>query len=252
METAAVRRAVGDVLASIGFFTRFPVAGPPERRLSDAVWAAPVAGALVGLVGFMAFASLDTLGLPRTIAAAGALAATMLATGALHEDGLADVADGFGGGATAERKLEIMKDSRIGTYGVLALLLGVLARWSAIMALPDLWSVCAALLAAHIASRALLPIFMAHVPPARPGGLSAGAGPVETGPALVAIAIGAAALLPLGPAALAMAGVLLAAWALGWKVICESQIGGQTGDALGALQQGGELIVLLVALVIAA
>ena len=71
-------------------------------------------------------------GLSPSVAAALALAAAMLATGCLHEDGLSDVADGFGGGKTRERKLEIMRDSRIGAYGAAALVMSVLIRWSAL------------------------------------------------------------------------------------------------------------------------
>ena len=74
------------------------------------------------------------LGLPPTLAALVALAAAILVTGSLHEDGVADIADGFGGGNTRERKLEIMKDSRNGTFGVVALVMTLLARWAAIAA----------------------------------------------------------------------------------------------------------------------
>ena len=124
------------------------------------------------------------LGLPTTIVAALALAAGTLVTGGLHEDGLADVADGFGGGSTPEKKLTIMKDSRIGSYGVAALILSFLLRWSALVALG--FVAIPVLLLAHAASRALMPALMRLSPPARENGLSAGAGrPVDrSGPGI--------------------------------------------------------------------
>ena len=114
--------------------------------------------------------------LPPLPAAALAVAATVAVTGALHEDGLADVADGFGGGATRERKLEIMRDSRIGTYGVCALILSFILRISALTNLGDPALVTAVLVAAHAAARAPIPAFMRLVPAARTDGLSADAG----------------------------------------------------------------------------
>ena len=101
------------------------------------------------------------------------VAATVLVTGCLHEDGLADTADGFGGGGSKERKLEIMRDSRSGAYGVAALVLSILLRVGAIASLVDPALVAAALIAAHAGARAAMPVFMAAVPRARHDGLSA-------------------------------------------------------------------------------
>src|SRR5262249_10374713 len=100
-------------------------------HLGRASWALPLAGVLVALVGAAAYWLAHAAGLPSLSAGALALTATLLATGCLHEDGLADVADGFGGGATRERKLAIMRDSRIGSYGTCALILSLLPRASA-------------------------------------------------------------------------------------------------------------------------
>src|SRR5690606_40192087 len=111
------------------------------------------------------------LGLPSGPAAALALAAAMLMTGCLHEDGLSDVADGIGGGSTRERKLEIMRDSRIGSYGTAALVISLLLRWSALAALAGPAQVFAAFIAAHCASRALPGALMHVLPPARADGL---------------------------------------------------------------------------------
>jgi len=239
---------LGDTLLCVGFFTRIPAGGITDRRLADAIWAVPLVGILVGVVGTCAFGIASWLNLPPAIAAAMALATTMLVTGCLHEDGLADVADGFGGGATRERKLEIMKDSRIGTFGVLALILTVLVRWSALAALSGSISMFALLVAAHMASRGIVPMMMTVLPPARTTGLSASAGTVSLNTSLIAAALGLVGLLALGPFAALLSAAVLVVWFLLLKSLSERQIGGQTGDVLGTLQQGGEIIVLLVAL----
>ncbi|WP_338320010.1 adenosylcobinamide-GDP ribazoletransferase, partial [Bradyrhizobium ottawaense] len=129
--------------------------------------------------------------------------------GALHEDGLADTADGLGGGRTRERKLEIMRDSRIGTYGVCALILSFGLRWSALAAIADPLLVAFALCAAHAAARAGVPAFMSLVPPARPDGLSASAGSPPGRSVAIAFALGTLALaLALGPGK-ALVGLIL-------------------------------------------
>jgi adenosylcobinamide-GDP ribazoletransferase len=203
---------------------------------------------LVGLAGAFAYKVASRLGLPPNLAALLALAATALVTGALHEDGLADTADGLGGGRTRERKLEIMRDSRIGTYGVCALVLSFGLRWSALATIADPSLVAFALLSTHAAARAGVPAFMLLVPPARPDGLSASAGSPPGRSAAIAFALGTLALaLALGPGKaliglilLTLAGLLLARLAI-------RQIGGQTGDVLGAFEQIGEILILLVA-----
>ncbi|MDN2565842.1 adenosylcobinamide-GDP ribazoletransferase [Aquibium sp. A9E412] len=245
------RDRMAELVACLGFYTRLPVAARalPPGGFAAAQWAAPLAGAAVGLAGTLAWLAATRLGLGAWPAALAALAATMLASGALHEDGLADVADGFGGGATPADKLAIMRDSRIGSYGVLALILSVLMRAAALAALAAAGAaaVTAALLAAHMAARAAMPAFLRAVPPARRDGLSTGLGAVPRGAALTAAALGGLALLPLGlGAALATAAALgLAGWL--FARLCRRQIGGHTGDCLGALEQGGEALVLLAA-----
>ena len=168
-------------------------------------------------------------------------------TGCLHEDGLADTADGFGG-VGRERKLEIMRDSRLGTYGACALLMSLLLRWSALASIADARAVALALVAAHAAARAPLPAFMALVPPARSDGLAAAAGPPPHGAVAAAGLLGALALgLCLGPMAAVVALVLLAAAAVVVARVSVKAIGGHTGDVLGALEQVNEILVLLVA-----
>ena len=237
-----------DIRACLGFYTRFPTGGGEIRSFAAAQWAAPIAGLAVGLAGGVGYAVAAWLDLPEGVAAAAALGITMLATGCLHEDGLADVADGFGGGRDREAKLAIMRDSRIGAYGVAALGLSMIARWSAITALAAPGAVLPAMLAAHAASRALFPAFMRTVPPARADGLSAGVGAIEPATATTALALAVvASLLCIGLAGTLIAAFALALWFFTLEALCRRQIGGQTGDVLGTLQQGAEIIMLCVA-----
>lgn len=249
--TAGLDRLASDLKISVLFSTRL-VLGQGSvisgADLARASWAFPLAGALIGLLGAVAFWLARAAGLPPAPAAALALAATLLVTGCLHEDGLADTADGFGGGATREQKLAIMRDSRIGTYGTCALIVSFALRWSALAAVAEPTLVMAALIAAHASARAMLPWLMWLAPPARAEGLAAEAG---RPPRASVIAAGILAVIALGlgldPTAaitallLLLAGIAFAAWS------CRRQIGGQTGDVLGALEQASEIIVLLAA-----
>ena len=238
-----------DVLFCVVFFTRLPI---PQRnfagrKLADAIWAAPVAGLAVGLVGAIVYAIAVKLGVPATVAAALTVAALMLCAGGLHEDGLSDTADGFGGGKTRERKLEIMRDSRIGTYGAAAVVLSILLRWSALAEIADHTYVLAALLAAEAGSRAIVPAFMQLTPAARTDGLAADAGTVSPETALAAGAIGFVALLALGPLGAMVAAFFLVLAFVAFRWLCLSQISGQTGDTIGAMQQVGEITILVTA-----
>ena len=239
-----------DCKVALAFLTRVPVRAErpwPEADLAASAPMFPAVGALIGLAGAIAYALAVWLGLPPWPAAVVALATTIWLTGALHEDGLADVADGFGG-ATRETKLAIMRDSRIGSYGALALVLAVLARAGAIAGLAEPWAVAAALVAAGAVSRAALPAVMAVLPQARADGLAASAGrphPLRAAAALLIAALIALVMLDgTAPAALA-AGAL---GALAVALLARRQIGGHTGDVLGAVQQLTEIGVLLGAL----
>lgn len=240
-----------DLRIAISLCTRLPVAPSAAVGAGDvarAGWAFPIAGALIGLIAGAVYWLADRLHIAPISASVLTLATTIVLTGAMHEDGLADTADGFGGGKTREKKLEIMRDSRIGTFGACALGLSLLLRWSALAALEDTRSVVIALIVAHGAARATLPAFMSLVAPARSDGLSSGAGqppPISVAIALglgivaLAIGFGLKAMLT-GVVALAAIGLLLA-----W--LAQRQIGGQTGDVLGALEQAAEAALLLLA-----
>src|SRR4029077_12862802 len=172
--------------------------------------------------------------------------ATLFVTGALHEDGLADTADGFGGGDTREKKLEIMRDARIGTYGVCALFIALLIRTAAISGLTEPALVAVALIAAHVGARAVLPFVMFLLPAARSDGLAFAAGAPSCMSVAIAAALGFLALLfCLG---LAHALVALVVLAIVVSLLCwlaTRQIGGQTGDVLGAGGQGGGSVIPL-------
>src|SRR5690606_7211497 len=149
-----------------------------------------IVAALAGLVGWILLA----IGIVPGVAAAVVLAILALLTGAMHEDGLADSADGLFGGWEKVRRLEIMKDSRIGTYGMLAVLMVTLARWSALTFLMATGHILAPLVAAAMLSRAALPVIMYALPPARDDGLA-----VATGtPPRAAIILGLAVALVAG------------------------------------------------------
>src|SRR5260221_8571142 len=167
-----------------------PSAPVSDGEVARSSWALPVAGLLVGLAGAAVYSIANRLGLTPGPAAVLTLAVTVLVTGALHEDGLADTADGLGGGRTRERKLEIMRDSRVGTYGTCALIISLALRWSALVAIAEPWTVAAALLAAHAAARAGIPAFMWLVPLARSDGLSAAAGRPPGQSVAVALGLG--------------------------------------------------------------
>jgi len=242
---------LGDIAAMLGFYTRLPVPlrAHEGRAFADSQWAAPLAGAAVGLVCGCGLWLASAFGLPAPVAAALALALGVALTGALHEDGLADAADGFGGGRSREDKLAIMRDSRAGSYGVVAIVLSLLVRWAALAALAAAGPVAAllALVAAHAGSRAILPALLAAMPPARADGLGNGAGRPGNGTVFAALAIGFVVLLPGGVAFALVAALALGLAALAVARLALAQIGGQTGDVLGTAQQAGEIAVLVVA-----
>jgi len=242
---------VADLRMAASFVTILPVASSKpaaDGAVARATWALPIAGLMVGLAGAFVYKVAIRFGLAPNLAALLALAATALVTGALHEDGLADTADGLGGGRTRERKLEIMRDSRIGTYGVCALILSFGLRWSALATISSPVAVTFALCAAHAAARAGVPAFMALVPPARPDGLSASAGVPPGRSIAIAFAVGTLVLaLALGPGKALVGLVLLSLAGLVLARLAIRQIGGQTGDILGAFEQVGEILILLVA-----
>jgi adenosylcobinamide-GDP ribazoletransferase len=247
-----LRQRLAELAAAFALLTRLPV-----RRLSlprvtvpaEAVWAYPVVGAAVGAIGGAVYWITHSLSCPPALAAICALVAMILATGALHEDGLADFADGLAGDSK-ERSLSIMRDHQIGTYGVIALMLSLAMRATAIALIAEPRAVMAALIAADAASRLNAVLIMAALPPARRDGLSASVGSPTAG--LAAIALGvtfvvAWLLLPFGVALLLILSAGVSAIVLGR--IALTRLGGQTGDVLGASSQICECLALIVLVV---
>lgn len=240
-----------DFLIAAMFFTRLPLPSthidadePPS--LGAAARAFPLAGLLIGALGALALMIASKFGWHPVVAVLIALGAVALITGALHEDGLADVADGFGGGRDREGKLAIMRDSRIGSFGVMALIFSVGIRAGTLASFFGPGTAALALIAAHVLSRATLPAAMLWLAPARGDGLGAGAGRPDPDGALtggiLAVAI---AFLTIGFGAGLAAAVAAAAAALIVGLIAQRQIGGQTGDVLGATQQAAETAAIL-------
>jgi len=246
-------RFVQDAALAVVFLTRLPL--PLTGPLADGAAARamawfPVVGALIGMVGGLVFTLAELVRLPPMAAALLALAAMVWLTGGLHEDGAADVADGFGGGRDRTRKLEIMRDSRVGSYGVLALVFSVAIRASALAALTQPGTALAALVGAGALSRAGLALVARLLPPARSDGLAAAQGRPGAGTSALALAFGLALGLPAlwiaGPWSMGGCAVAAAAGAV-WLVgrLAMRQIGGHTGDVFGAAQQTADAAVLL-------
>ena len=241
---------------SIMFLSRLPVPGRPAHpaRMAEAMGAFPLAGLLIGLLGGLACALAAGLGLPPTVAAVATIAFMALITGGLHEDGLADVADGFGGGQSQERKLAIMKDSLIGTYGVLALVFAVLLKITALSALLQegmgVWALLALFAGVGAWSRTLCVTLMATTPNARGDGVAASVGqpgPEENRSALGLGAVALALLLwpvfGLGVTFAVFASSLAAFWLV--RAFSLRHIGGHTGDVAGTVQIAAETAMLM-------
>ena len=240
-----LQTSIADLRAAIGLLTRLPLPqSATPLRGAAAAWAWPVAGVLIGALAAMVAAVALFLGLPPAVAAALTLAAQAMLTGAMHEDGLADSADGLWGGWDKARRLEIMKDSHIGSYGVLALLLITLARWSALSSLLAMGGHLGGILAVAAVSRAPMVALMAWLPNARSSGLSHSVGRPDAKAAGLASVIALVICFALsGWHAIGMV-AFVASVTLGVGLVARAKIGGQTGDILGAAQQLAEAAAL--------
>lgn len=239
------------LLLAIQFLTRLPVSAaiPPldaaqlKAGLRRSVLWFPLVGGIVGCIGALVMWGTGMFW-PRIVAVALLLMIEARLTGAFHEDAVADFCDGFGGGMTPTRIREIMKDSRIGSYGALALLLVTLIRWSALTALIAAGQHWAALLAVGALSRAPMALLIATLPNARGSGLSHLTGRPPGSAAAIACGAGLGlSLATCGGAALAMTLAAAATTALLARA-AKARIGGQTGDILGASQQLAEAAAL--------
>jgi len=239
-----IRREIDIFFTALTFYTQIPAPKGTEfspEMLNQATRYFPLIGILVGGIGALVFWSLALI-LPLGPATLLSMAATILATGAFHEDGFADFCDGFGGGYTPERILEIMKDSRIGTYGTSGLSLMLLTKFTCLCSMQRS-EIPLVLISAHAFSR-LLPVCLVYTSTyVRQDALSK-ARPI--GHRGSACSLGVAALFGLSGLALlpCRAGMLIAACACvlfpAFRGYITRRAGGYTGDMLGALQQLAE------------
>lgn len=241
----------------LAFLTRIPLPAalpfelPP---LNHAMRQFPLIGMLIGCVTGIAVCLCLALHIPAPVAATIGIAAAAVLTGGLHEDGLADMADGFGGGPDKDQKLRIMRDSRIGTYGVLALVFAVLLKIQALAVLTtqQAWLMVASLTVIGALSRALMVWLMRTSDPARSGGLAAAAGRPSQAAMNYALSLGivpAFLMFWMASGLLASLVILAAgfAFAMGIRGLAMRQIGGHTGDVCGAVQMISETAMLIAA-----
>jgi adenosylcobinamide-GDP ribazoletransferase len=243
-----------DLVLCLSFFSRVPLPGSwfpaRPRALAEAATMVPVAGALIGLVPAAILLLGAAIKLSALVTAALAIAGLVLITGALHEDGLADCADGFGGGVAADQKLAIMRDSRLGTFGACALTLVLLLRIGTLAGLighaPAMAAGIVVSVAALSRTAALVPALLLR--PARAEGLGARMGRpsgtifIRT---LLIAGLAAIPLLFLEPIRTMLALGLAALATLSIVHLAARQIGGQTGDVAGAVQQAVETSMLI-------
>ena len=247
-----IQNELKTLILAIHFLTRIPtpfeIDYTPDR-LNSASRYYPIVGAIIGSVAALAF-FLASLALPTIVAVLIATAATALLTGAFHEDGLADTFDGISGAYDRARSLEIMTDSRIGTFGALALIIVISTKVAALSSLADTTTIITALIAAHIISRTSIVIVQATSTYARETGI---AGPQDqtfkpinaTIAAVTALITIAALALILSPtvALLATAGAITGHILI--RLYFQPKLKGHTGDTLGATQQITELAIYI-------
>lgn len=242
-----------DFIMALRFFSRLPTGSSPHQtpNLGRIAMALPLASVAIGIGPALLLVGGALAGLPSYFAAALAVAAMVMASGAMAEDALADAADGLFGGHSIERRLDIMKDSRHGTYGVAALCLFILLRVTALGAIAAVNPLAAGSiwLAASIVGRSGALWVAVALPPARREGAAATAGQLPARNFAVGAVFAALLLFLLaGPAtsmfALVVAVTLAVIVMTGWTALCRRLVGGQTGDLIGALGALVEVAVL--------
>jgi adenosylcobinamide-GDP ribazoletransferase len=241
----AARRRIDEARLALMLLTRLPVGRlrDPAPPLSAARWAFPLVGLLVGLVGWAVQAGALASGLGAAPGALLAIGAMAIVTGGLHLDGLADLADGLGGGRDRAHALDIMRDSRIGSYGTIALILamglsaGAVAGFDGGAPLP-------VFLLAGVASRLAMTATLQWLPAARADGLGKSAAGTGSGALVPGVLLCLGLVLVIGPAGMTALAVSIAvAGLVAWRAWL--RLGGQTGDVLGAVQAAVETSCLL-------
>lgn len=249
---------IDETARALAFLTRLPVPArffknfQPDHANQTAGFY-PLAGIVIGAIAGTTLVAAHALGLTAWISATIAILTMIAVTGALHEDGLADIADGFGGGKNIERRLEIMKDSTLGTYGVIALIGSIVLRIAALAAITASYGAFAGLfvlIAASAVSRAAMVWMWNELPNVRADGVAAKIGkPAENAVSIAAITgLGVLVIfgiISVGFLAMSMAIGLGLLSLIAVQKLCKKMIGGQTGDTLGACQQVVEIAVLV-------
>ncbi len=246
-----LKAGAGSVVLALLWLSRLPVGRllpQPAPSLASSLWAFPLAGAILGAI-VAAVYLIAAFFLPAVLAAIVAIGFGIWITGGLHEDGLADFADGMGG-RDAVARLQIMRDSRIGSYGALTLGLVTALRIAALAALP-VWAGAAALFALGAATRSGMVVALYLLPPARSDGLGRGAGVPSAGAVVTAVVIGLIALAtmwlcgfwPFVALTASIAAIVAAQLWVGSQA--QRRLGGHTGDVLGAIQQAGEAVAFV-------
>jgi adenosylcobinamide-GDP ribazoletransferase len=239
-----------DLPAALGLLTRLPVIVDGNRAMhrgAASAWAYPLVGVVLGVILAAIIPFMLWVGLPAGIVAGIILAGSVILTGAMHEDGLADTVDGLWGGWDRARRLEIMKDSHIGVYGVCAIALSLLIRWLALVVIVSVGAYWVAFITIGALSRASMVVLMATMPNARTGGLSKRVGRPATATTWVAVGISVGLAILCGYIELFF---VTAVVTLICGLIARAKIGGQTGDILGATQQITEISMLLALVVL--
>lgn len=248
-----------DLVMALRFFSRLPTGDSAHEKpdLGRIAMALPLASTIMGALCLLPLA-LVWLGVPPFFAAALSVGAMVIVGGGMMEDSLADAADGLFGGSTRERRLEILKDSRHGTYGVATLCLFLILRVTAIGSVAAINPLAAGALwlAANIAARSGAMWIAVALPSARSDGLAAGAGSLPASRFWVGIALAALLVFIIGGPPSSFLGVILAGFAIGltvigWAALCRRLVGGQTGDLIGAAAGLGEIVALAVLLIFA-
>ncbi len=249
---------MADLVMALRFFSRLPTGSSPHEKpdLGRIAMALPFASSLMGLFPFALIVGGTMIGLPPYFAATLAVAAMVVVGGGMMEDALADAADGLFGGTTPERRLDILKDSRHGTYGVAALCLFLVLRVTAIGAVAAVNPLAAGAiwLAANIAGRSAGLWVATALPPARPDGASATAGLLPRSKFIIGMAFALLLVFLIGAPASSLLGVIVAVLAvavtvIGWTALCKRLVGGQTGDLIGAGSGLGEVAALAALLI---
>ncbi|MDV4166687.1 adenosylcobinamide-GDP ribazoletransferase [Rhodovulum sp. FJ3] len=237
-----IRARLSEMQVGVMMLTRLPAGQlrDPVPSIAASAWSFPFVGAGIGAILWGICAGLLALGVPAAMAAVLTVLAGAMITGGLHYDGLADFADGIWGGHDIARRLEIMRDSRIGSYGVIALILSIAVQVTGITALAGTPAMGAAFIAVAVFSRLCMLAVLLILPPARADGLGHSAVGGRFAVALPGMAVAVIAGGALGGAAVVLAVVmaLSAAW-VAW--VARAKVGGQTGDVLGATQLVSEI-----------